>query len=402
MTISAGGSSGIVFPDTTTLPANQITTYLSPGLTDTANVLTANPSAKLVQFNGTTGLTVNGATLTSASSFYPVNTVLPVITGTARDTQTLTVSTGTWTNSPTSYSYQWIRGASTNIGTNSNTYTCVSADIGSTIKCTVTATNGVGTSAGATSLPTSTVVANTYTVTYISVAGGGGGGSTSGGLYGGGGGAGGYLASTYTATGGTVYTVTVGGGGGRNTIGSNSVISGTGLSTITSVGGGFGGCYPNYNGSTGGSGGGGAQGYLGSAGTVGQGGNGGYGGGGGAGGNAGGQNGANGVTSSITGVSATKGGGGGSGDGGNGGTGGGANGANTGGSASPGGVNTGGGGGGESGIDYTKLGSAGGSGVVILSVPTTNYTGTYTGSVVITTNGSNTVMQFNSSGTYTA
>jgi hypothetical protein len=45
---------------------------------------------------------------------------------------------------------------------------------------------------------------------------------------------------------------------------------------------------------------------------------------------------------------------------------------------------------------------AGGSGVVIISVPTVNYTGTTTGSPTVTTSGSNTILQFNSSGSYTA
>jgi hypothetical protein len=48
-------------------------------------------------------------------------------------------------------------------------------------------------------------------------------------------------------------------------------------------------------------------------------------------------------------------------------------------------------------------GGAGGSGVVILSVPTANYSGTTTGSPTVTTSGSNTIMTFTSgSGTYTA
>jgi hypothetical protein len=44
----------------------------------------------------------------------------------------------------------------------------------------------------------------------------------------------------------------------------------------------------------------------------------------------------------------------------------------------------------------------GGSGVVILSIPTARYTGTTTGSPTVTTNGSNTILTFNASGTYTA
>jgi hypothetical protein len=35
-------------------------------------------------------------------------------------------------------------------------------------------------------------------------------------------------------------------------------------------------------------------------------------------------------------------------------------------------------------------------------VPTANYTGTTTGSPTVTTSGSNTILQFNSSGSYTA
>jgi len=46
---------------------------------------------------------------------------------------------------------------------------------------------------------------------------------------------------------------------------------------------------------------------------------------------------------------------------------------------------------------------SGGSGVVILSVPTANYTGTVTGSPTVTTSGSNTIIKWTSgSGTYTA
>jgi hypothetical protein len=44
---------------------------------------------------------------------------------------------------------------------------------------------------------------------------------------------------------------------------------------------------------------------------------------------------------------------------------------------------------------------AGGKGVVILSVPTANYSGTTTGSPTVTTSGANTILQFNGSGSYT-
>jgi hypothetical protein len=39
---------------------------------------------------------------------------------------------------------------------------------------------------------------------------------------------------------------------------------------------------------------------------------------------------------------------------------------------------------------------------VIISVPTANYSGNVTGSPTVTTSGSRTIIQFNSSGSYTA
>ena len=64
-------------------------------------------------------------------------------------------------------------------------------------------------------------------------------------------------------------------------------------------------------------------------------------------------------------------------------------------------ANTGGGGGGSSGNGGD--GGYGGSGVVILSIPTANYTAANVGGApTITTNGSNTVLTFNASGWYKA
>ncbi len=273
-----------------------------------------------------------------------------------------------------------------------------------------------------------------YSASYLIVAGGGGGGRedySSG--TGAGGGAGGLLASTTTLTLGTAYTVVVGAGGaafsgtgGVGVSGSNSSI--TGLTAAVGGGGGGGGSYTTSgpaSGASGGSGGG-AGNNAGSStygsGTSGQGSNGGSGsaagagGGGGAsaaggnasGGNPGstGGNGGAGTASSITGSSVTyAGGGGGTGyaTAGTGGAGGGGNGAlyNVGG-ATAGTVNLGGGGGGGQNGTGTTAGGAGGSGVVILSVPTASYSGTTTGSPTVTTSGSNTIIKFTASGSYTA
>jgi hypothetical protein len=286
-----------------------------------------------------------------------------------------------------------------------------------------------------------------YTVDFLVIAGGGAGGSS--GAVGGGGGAGGYRNSYSTETsggggsseaslsfsGGVVYTITVGAGGsggqgtGGGANGSNSSISGTGISTITSIGGGGGGAVSTGNGYTGGSGGGSSGDSsvsAGGSGTANQGynggfqsgGNGGYGssGGGGAGavgGNSSGSgpgniagNGGNGLASSITGSSVTRGGGGGGadntgGDFGTGGTGGGGRGASDylTDNAVAGTANTGGGGGGGAGAGFTQ--KSGGSGVVILRMPTASYSGTTTGSPTVTTDGSDTILVYNASGSIT-
>ena len=96
----------------------------------------------------------------------PVNTVLPVISGTTTIGSVLTTTNGTWINSPSSFTYQWKRNA-TNIGTNANTYTLVNADAGQSITCVVTATNGGG-STPATS--NAVQIQNFFTTTWTTTA----------------------------------------------------------------------------------------------------------------------------------------------------------------------------------------------------------------------------------------
>lgn len=292
----------------------------------------------------------------------------------------------------------------------------------------VYATNLIGNSA--TSQNSNTITTLPATPSFLVVAGGGSGGWN----YGGGGGAGGFISNTTTTlASGTTYTVTVGAGGpvdsGGGGSAANSSITGGSLGTaLTAIYGGIGTGTNSHGAGNGGSGGGGGGGNgLGpGTGTAGQGNNGGAAGSGNSDGSGGGGagavgqiapgstpytqggNGGIGIASSITGSSVYYAGGGGGGSyltgiGGSGGSGGGATGgsgtAGAGGNAT---VNTGGGGGGGGGGGAGGKGGAGGSGVVIMSIPTSAYTGTYTGSPTITTSGIYTILKFTGNGSYTA
>jgi len=275
----------------------------------------------------------------------------------------------------------------------------------------------------------------TVATDFLVIGGGGSGGQDTGG----GGGAGGYRNSystepsgggassetTLQLVPGETYTITIGGGGATVTApqrsgnnGTASSISGTGITTITSAGGGYGAASGTTPGGLGGSGGGSAPNGSGGSGTVNQGfsGEGGIapssGGGGGSGetgGTDGGGLGGDGLSSSITGSAVFRAGGGGGANPGRvpnntpGGDGGGGTTPNPAGDGTAGTANTGsgGGGGGLSGSP-TRNGGAGGSGVVILRLPTSLYTGTTTGSPTVSTDGTDTILTYTGSGSYTA
>ena len=392
-------------------------------------------SAKLA--SGTTGLIAWQSVQTtgftaSAGRGYPLNTTSAAFTVTlpaspsVGDTIILLDYAGTFaTNNITlGRNSNKIEGGTTNklLTTNREAVTLVYVD----------STQGWVSSSGANE-GTQSIDPLSYSVDFLVIAGGGSGG----GQRAAGGGAGGYRTSTQTVTAGTVITVTVGDGGAsvtgdvKGNNGSNSSISGSGLTTITSAGGGYGGTDSAASGSTGGNGGSGggavdsAEGNTAGIGNTpstspSQGNNGGtgganpnYGAGGGGGAGAVGGNGTTtvagnggaGTASSITGSSVTRAGGGGGatyngGTAGQGGSGGGGN-ANVNAVGTAGTANTGGGGGGGYHPGYETSG-AGGKGVVILSVPTANYSSTSTGSPTVTTSGSNTILVFNGSGSYTA
>jgi hypothetical protein len=104
-------------------------------------------------------------TTAAQANYAPTNTAAPTISGTPTVGQTLTASPGTWTSDTTpTFAYQWQRcdSAGNNCaaitGATAQTYVVQSADVGKTIRVTVTATNSSGSTA---STSAQTAVVNT-------------------------------------------------------------------------------------------------------------------------------------------------------------------------------------------------------------------------------------------------
>ncbi len=94
---------------------------------------------------------VSAAGAESAKNAAPANTSPPTISGTAREGETLTASSGSWSGStPMSFSYQWQRcksdggGCGKISGGTSQSYKLSREDVGHTIRVSVTAKNGEG------------------------------------------------------------------------------------------------------------------------------------------------------------------------------------------------------------------------------------------------------------------
>ncbi len=90
----------------------------------------------------------------------PVNRVLPEISGTALPGDKLSCSQGSWTNSPTGFSYQWSSGGEPIAGATNSSYIVRIADETHTLTCTVIASSTSGKSQPAVS--EGVLVANTH------------------------------------------------------------------------------------------------------------------------------------------------------------------------------------------------------------------------------------------------
>jgi hypothetical protein len=112
---------------------------------------------------GGSGLADSAAT-SIVSPAAPTNGILPTITGTTTQGQTLSAGAGTWSGASGSVAYQWedcdSRGANCSpiSGATSGTYTLAAADVGHTLVVVVIASNPGGSSSAA-SIPTGLITA---------------------------------------------------------------------------------------------------------------------------------------------------------------------------------------------------------------------------------------------------
>lgn len=116
----------------------------------------------------------------AASTAVPKNTKPPAISGTAVVGSTLVATRGTWSGSPTSFRYRWSRCDATGVacvaigGATARIYTVTSADVGHTLRVTVTARNADGSSpamsAASAVVPTSGCPSATGTVQVTALA----------------------------------------------------------------------------------------------------------------------------------------------------------------------------------------------------------------------------------------
>ncbi len=156
--VSNGATTKTVSLATTTNLAQILTgevTLDGPAVTDLCTVtLTENANTHYVtKFSSYTLATTAGAVWswtggTASGTVYkvgtfsditPVNSVLPAISGTKTVGQTLTSTSGTWSNTPSSYTYQWNRDGVAITSATASTYVLQAADEATVITVTVNA-----------------------------------------------------------------------------------------------------------------------------------------------------------------------------------------------------------------------------------------------------------------------
>jgi len=125
----------------------------------TAGTITYTPAAAYLGADSFTFTASNAvgasypatATITVNPALPPVDTTPPAISGQAKAGQRLSCATGSWKNSPIKYVYQWDRDGTPIQAATGSTYVVQKLDDGTTLTCTVTASNSAGAGSPATS-----------------------------------------------------------------------------------------------------------------------------------------------------------------------------------------------------------------------------------------------------------
>jgi hypothetical protein len=137
------------------------TTTASLGTSGVSTVQIGNDTA--AQAGNIVADDINVVSNDTASSSPPSDTVLPVVSGTPQQGATLTTGNGSWTGTqPITFAYQWQRCDTAGLNcvnipsATSANYVVQAADVGTTLRSVVTATNSAGTSSAASQV-TSTV-----------------------------------------------------------------------------------------------------------------------------------------------------------------------------------------------------------------------------------------------------
>lgn len=130
---------------------------------DVGFVLTCTVTASNESGAGTPATSAGTAEIAADPPPVPENTDLPTISGIEQVDETLTCNPGTWTNTPTGYTYQWEADGSAISGATSSTYAVTSSEAGKVLSCVVTASNTGGAGTPAETMDTATITARQKT-----------------------------------------------------------------------------------------------------------------------------------------------------------------------------------------------------------------------------------------------
>jgi hypothetical protein len=116
------------------------------GSTLTTNVAAGNYYCTVISQNvvGNSQAVVSNSIVVYAVA--PINSVAPIVT---QSNMLLSCSTGTWSSTTSSFTYQWFKNNTPISGANNATYTIQAIDFGATLKCEVTTSNNIGLSTAA-------------------------------------------------------------------------------------------------------------------------------------------------------------------------------------------------------------------------------------------------------------